>query len=287
MSTEWTNPVAGPGGPYTHAKIIRSGMRMNQEKLPSMNSVNLVVDEHVAILTLARPEKRNALSVDMRDDLNTAIRYCRLEPSVLALVLTGSGNAFCSGGDVSTFSDPSAADRWARMREVQFMWKSLVDLHKPVIAAVDGAAYGAGFSLALAADLILATDRARFSLSSLKLGLVPDLGILYTLPRVIGLQSARQLIYSATPISGKDAERLGIVSKIYRPQDLLAKAKTAAVEMTRISPSAFARTKMMLAQSLHLDLASMLELEASAQAFCFQTENVRAAAAEFSAKQRP
>jgi 2-(1,2-epoxy-1,2-dihydrophenyl)acetyl-CoA isomerase len=261
-------------------------MRMDQEGAPIMKSVNLVVEDRVAILTLAQPEKRNALSVDMRDDLNTAIRYCRLEPSVLALVIIGSGDTFCSGGDVSTFSDTDAVDRWARMREVQFMWKSLVELHKPVVAAVDGAAYGAGFSLALAADLILATGRARFSLSSLKLGLVPDLGILYTLPRVVGLQRARQLIYSAKPISGKDAERLGIVSGVHRPQDLLDSAKTAAAAMARISPSAFARTKMMLAQSLHLDLASMLELEASAQAFCFQTEHVRTAVAAFSARQQ-
>jgi 2-(1,2-epoxy-1,2-dihydrophenyl)acetyl-CoA isomerase len=163
----------------------------------------------------------------------------------------------------------------------------LLNLDRPVIAAVDGPAYGAGFGLALAADFILATPRARFCLSFLRLGVVPDCGVMYTLPRVVGLQRAKELAFSTREIDADEARQMGIVFEVHTPEQIGQRAFQLALSFTQASPTALSVTKRALNASLHSSLATMLELEANGQAIARSTAYHRDAIARFVGKQPP
>lgn len=174
-----------------------------------------------AVLTMSRPDQRNALDASMSDAFAAAVAELRDDTSVRAVVLTGAGNNFCAGGDVkgirrsSSAADPVFAGR-DRMRSLQRWFDDLVDLEKPVIAAVDGAAFGAGLSLALAADFIIASASARFCSVFARLGFVPDAGGMYLLPRAIGLARAKDMVFSARVVSAQEALDIGLVQQVWK-----------------------------------------------------------------------
>ncbi|BCY20148.1 enoyl-CoA hydratase [Bordetella pertussis] len=151
------------------------------------------VDAGVARITLDRPDRRNAIDVPMRAALLAAVQAATADPAVRAVVLAGAGGHFCSGGDVSTMrgASMSAEQGRDRMAPIGACARALLEMPKPVIAAVDGIAFGGGFGLCLCADLVLATPAARFCLSFMRIGLVPDFAAAFTLPRLVGLQRAR------------------------------------------------------------------------------------------------
>ena len=150
--------------------------------------------------------------------------------------------------------------------------RDLVDLEMPVIAAVDGAAYGAGFSFALAADFILATPRARFCAVFGRIGLVPDLGMFHLLPRVVGLARAKELIYSARVVPAEEARALGIVYAVHPPEQLLPAAQALAKRFSHASREALGLSKNILNQALHLDAHALEDMESHAQAVCMSTD---------------
>lgn len=246
-----------------------------------MENIRLLIEQNVATITLARPERKNALSETMKAELAGALARLRQDAQVRALVLTGAGGAFCAGGDMAAIGGSGEQDGHARMREAQRLWTALADFEKPVIAAVDGVAYGAGFSIALAADLIIASERARFCLSFARVGLVPDLAALHTLPRVIGLQRTRDLVYSAREVGAAEAHAMGLVMEVHPAQQLAARAGLLARAMAESSPAAFRMTKQLLGQTYDLDRAALLQAEAGMQARCFGTEYVKDATARF------
>ena len=161
----------------------------SHEHLPVLTSVQ----DGIGTITLNRPEARNALNQAMRPALAAAVAQMRDDAQVHTVILTGAGGAFCSGGDISQMMDASQAGLpWRqRMRSLHQWFPELVNLEKPVIAAVDGPAFGAGLSLALAADFVLCTRRAKFCAVFGRIGLVPDLGAMHMLPRIVGLQRPR------------------------------------------------------------------------------------------------
>ena len=249
-----------------------------------MKNTQLSVADGIATLTLSRPERKNALSNAMRIDIEEALAQLRADDQVRALVLTGAGGDFCSGGDLSSFGDgDKRADGMGRerMRALHRAFSALADFDRPVIAAVDGVAYGAGFSLALAADLVIASDRARFCLSFSRVGLVPDLGALYTLPRIVGMQRTRELAYSAREVRADEARELGIVLEVHKQEDLLPRAVQLAAAVAAASPVAFSMTKQLLKSSFDLERDTFLEAEANAQAVAFTTEYLKEAAGRF------
>jgi len=148
---------------------------------------------------------------------------------------------------------------------------TLIDLDRPVIAAVDGVCYGAGFSFALAADFVIASTRARFCMPFMKVGLVPDCGAFYTLPRVVGLARAKDLVFTAREISAAQAKEMGAVLEVVEPEALRARAAQIAASLAAASPIAFGLAKRALNQSLGSDLRTMLEIEAAAQGIAFTT----------------
>jgi len=239
------------------------------------------VEEKVATLTLNRPEARNALSPEMRRDIDAAIDRVKEEAGtgIRALIVTGAGGAFCAGGDVkamharSTLGDgkpaansgPSAHAGRAGMRMAHTRLIELMNLEVPVIMAVDGPAAGGGCNLALAGDFVLASERAVFIQSFVRIGLVPDWNGLFILPRLVGLQKAKELMFTGRKVRAAEAKELGLVHSVHKPEALMPAARKMARKFTRAPTAAIGMMKNLLNQSFHLDPKTMLEFEALAQ----------------------
>ena len=187
----------------------------------------------VATLTLNRPERLNALGDTLRDDLQDAVTRASDDPEVRVMIVTGAGKGFCSGGDVKAMSERKESGSGRPLMEKVAPGRdrtvlALRDAPKPVIAAVNGAAAGAGMNLALGCDIRLASTAAKFSQAFVKRGLHPDWGGTYFLPRIVGMAKACELIFTGAVIDAAEALRLGIVSQVVEPEELLPAAQALA-----------------------------------------------------------
>jgi 2-(1,2-epoxy-1,2-dihydrophenyl)acetyl-CoA isomerase len=250
-------------------------------------TVLLAIRDDVAEITLNRPQQRNALSLQMREELAQAITQVRDDVAVRAVILSGAQEAFCSGGDLAQMLDPTQNGLvWRdRIRRLHRWFPELANLEKSVIAAVDGPAYGAGLSLALAADFVLATPRASFCAVFGRVGLIPDLGAMQLLPRIVGQQRAKELVFSARRFDAAEAHALGIVYRIVPETGLMEEARTLATRFTKASTAAIGMAKSILNQAFHLDAHAMAEFEAYAQTVCRSTEYHQEAVDRFKTKQ--
>ncbi len=249
------------------------------------------VRDGVAIMTMNRPEARNALGVQAREEVSRLIPEIRGDKSVKALVITGAGGCFSGGGDVSDMKkymgQRTPSDNRQVLREVNAWLPELVNLEKPAIAAVDGPAFGAGFNMALACDFVVCTPRARFCQVFVRIGLVPDFGGLFLLPRIVGLQKAKELMYSARVVDAEEARDLGIVYRIVPPENLLDEALELANRFRYAPTEAIGITKNLLNQSFHTDQRMMGELEAFASMASKAVPYHREAVERFLAKEAP
>lgn len=250
------------------------------------------IEDEVATVTLNRPDARNALSEEMRDDFDQLLPHLQAEAgkSVKAVVLTGAGSAFSAGGDIKAMKARAMhtpAESRKRMRASHHRMYDLGHLELPVIAAVDGPAAGAGFCLALAADFILASPRARFAASFNRIGLVPDWAGLYYLPRLVGLQKAKELVFTCRLIGAEEAKEMGIVYDILPQENFLEGAKAFARRFRNASTEALGMSKNLLNRSFESDFKTMLELEAMAQSVARGGDYHKQAVARFVDKQPP
>lgn len=243
----------------------------------------------VALLTLNRPAQRNPLNVQMREEIAHLLPLISHDAAVKALVLTGAGDHFCAGGDITGMRKPvtarTPADSRGVLRDVQSWLPQLVGLEKPVIAAVDGACYGAGFSLALAADFIVCTPRAQFCQAFVRVGLVPDFSALFLLPRVVGLQKAKELMFSGRVVEPDEARALSIVFEIHPRERLLAAALDIAARFRHAPTESIGITKTLLNRSFQSDERLMGEFEGFAAATVKTLPYHQAAVERFFAKQ--
>lgn len=251
-------------------------------------TIRFDVQDKVATLTLDNPTKRNALDPAMREEVSEVVRQVRRDRDIRALIITGANGHFCSGGDLRNIATVGLDNQgWRnRLQDLHEWLQDLLTLDRPVIAAVDGAAAGAGFSLALVADFVLATPRARFCMSFLKVGLVPDCGAFYTLPRIVGVQRAKELMLSARDIEGPEALQLGLAMELHAPADLLPRAQAMAASFVHASPVAVSLIKRSLA-GWGGDLPTSLDLEANAQALAMGTTDHHTAVNRFVNKEQP
>lgn len=251
-----------------------------------MEHLLLDIDAGIATLTLNRPAQRNALHPQMREELAQAIGQIRDDARVRAVILTGAGEAFCAGGDVESMMDPTLHGlAWRdRVRRIHRWLPELVNLEKPVIAAVDGVAFGAGLSLALASDFVLATPRTRFCAVFGRIGFVPDTGAMYLLPRAVGMQRAKELAFTARAFDAQEARTLGIVMDIVEPTQLQDSSRALALRFVDASTAAVGMAKSIMNQAFNLDAHAIAEMEAYAQTLCRNTEYHREAIERFSAK---
>ena len=218
------------------------------------------------------------------------LEQVRDDPSVRALVLSGSPGAFCAGGNLHFLKeqlDAGPAYWQQRLQPGLRLVNDLLRLTRPLIAVLDGPAFGAGFALALTADIVLASPQARFAMSYLKLGLVPDLGPMCLLPRVVGLQRAKELMFSAREVDADEAQRLGIVMEVHASDSIETRARQIAPSLTLAAPTAIGLTKAALNMSLDSDQQGMFAIEASSQAAAFASPELRQAIEAMLAKQAP
>ncbi len=248
------------------------------------NTLRYEVTAQVATLTLDNPAARNALSPEIRDALAEAVTDIKRRSDIRAVVLTGAGGHFCAGGDLRNIAGAALDNQgWhARLHSVHEWLHDLITLDRPVISAVDGAAFGAGFGLALAADYVVGTPRTRLCVSFLRVGLVPDFGVFYTLPRIVGPQRAKELMLSAREVGADEALRLGLVAELQPPELLQARTQAIAASFVHASPVAVSLIKRAVACGG--DIATQLELEASAQTLAMGTAGHRDAVQDFLAK---
>lgn len=245
------------------------------------------VRDQVGTVTFNHPAKRNVFDAEVRERLADVIGQVRRDPAIRALILTGAGGHFCSGGDLRNIASAGldSAGWRHRMRSLHEWLHDLITLDRPVIAAVDGAAAGAGFSLAMMADFVMATPRATFCMSFLKVGLVPDMAAFYTLPRIVGVQRAKELMLSTRDVGAEEALRLGLVMELHPPEQLMARAQALAASFVNASPTAVSLVKRALEQAPGASLSALVEAEVNAQALAAATPEHQEAVRCFLEKQ--
>lgn len=245
-------------------------------------------EDGVAIIQLNRPETMNALESKMVEELFEVTNNISKDIDVGAVILTGTSKAFCAGGDLRRMVEGfTPVEGQEYCRTIHPWVKAFANLEKPVIAAVNGFAVGAGFCIALFCDIILAAEQAKFGQAFVNVGLVPDLAGMYYLPRLVSLQIAKELVFTGKNIDAHEAHRLGIVNEVFSSEELMTEAKKLAHKLASGPRIALGQAKKILNISTNLNLESLLELEAYAQGLCFQTEDHKEAAAAFIQKRKP
>jgi enoyl-CoA hydratase/carnithine racemase len=250
------------------------------------------VADGIATVTFDRPEVLNALTFEIYAQFRDLLEALRTDEAVKVLVLTGRGRAFCSGGDVHAIigalldRDTRAHLEFTRMTGA--VVRNLRLLDKPVIAAVNGLAAGAGAVIALASDLRVMADDARFAFLFTRVGLTgADMGAAYLLPRIVGMGRALELLLLGDDVDAATAERYGLATRVVPPEQVLPTAHELAERLARGPSLALGMTKTMVNNELNMDLLSALEAEAQAQALLLQGADHRAFYEAFKAKRRP
>ncbi len=248
----------------------------------------VLVDNHglVRVLTLNRPQRRNAIDLELRMVLAEALEAAMADNAVRAIVLTGAGGTFCSGGDISTMRRQSAEETRPRAQAAQRVVRAIWDGEKPVVAAVTGFAFGAGVALALACDRVVAASDAVFSTTFTRVGLAGDMGIFASLPCRIGPARARQLLMLPREMRGPEAFNLGLVDALAEPGTVLAAAVTDAERLAAGPPLALAAIKAMLG-IWPCDPRAILDAEVETQARLFNTEDFAEGVAAFHERRAP
>lgn len=242
----------------------------------------------VATITLNRPEVLNALNRSLNESLLAAVNAASSDESIRAVVITGAGRAFCAGADLAGSASKAGAKLGDSLREHYHpIITGIREMPKPVIAAVNGPAAGAGMSIALSADIVLAGQSASFLQAFAKIGLIPDAGSTWLLDRYAGAMRGRALAMLAEKIPASDAKDYGLVWKIYADDELLTQATILATRMAQMPTRAFALIKQAMDSASSNDLATQLEVEADLQSEAGMTEDFREGVSAFLEKRHP
>jgi len=244
----------------------------------------------VHTIVLNRPERLNAVDQPLADELPRAIDAAASQDAVRAILITGAGRGFCSGLDLSTpprLPDATRAERLDRLAWVGQWVLSIARCDKPVIAAVNGPAAGAGFGLALAADIRLVAASARMTAGYVRRALSPDAGVSFLLPRLVGMSRAAEILYTGRDIDAAEAERIGLAAMVIGDDGFGDHAYEYAERLAAGPPIALALTKRLLATSLESSLEAQLERELGYIKTCFASKDVAEAMAAFAGKRRP
>jgi 2-(1,2-epoxy-1,2-dihydrophenyl)acetyl-CoA isomerase len=257
-----------------------------------LETVLFEVDAGVATITLNRPDSFNALNDTLTYELQDAFAEVAQDDAIRAVILTGAGRAFSSGQDLKSTRGDTAVDRGEFVREsLTKRYSPLITamraLPKPIVGAINGVAAGAGMSIALATDLRLASDRASFMQAFSRVGLMPDAGSNYLLPRLVGLPRALELAWTARRISAEEALAMGMVNRVVPAEDLAREARELAESLARGPALSIALTKQAMLRGTEAPLPEVLALEAELQARCIQTGDYDEGVAAFIEKREP
>ena len=263
-------------------------MKKNEKRF---ETIILSREENIATITLNRPEKLNALSPQMFQDLTDAFDELARDDTVRVVVMTGEGRAFCSGGDVqldvAAISDMSPFEWREYMRGQHALMMKIAQIEKPVIASINGIAYGGGCDLALASDIRIASEKARLGQAYIRMGIAPDLGGAYFLPRLVGSGRAKLLIFTGDLINAGEAERIGLVDKVVPPEELATTVGDLAKRLSTGPTKAIAMAKIAINRSFNMDLESALDYVGNLNFSLLQTDDYREGFKAFLEKREP
>ncbi|HEU4963555.1 MAG TPA: enoyl-CoA hydratase-related protein [Bacilli bacterium] len=247
------------------------------------------LEEGVLTITLNRPDVMNAYNQKMGEELYQAFKDAENDDAVRVVVLTGSGRAFCSGQDLNDRSDPNLSVNLTNSVRERYnpLILRLQTMKKPVIASINGAAAGAGMSFALATDLRIASEKSKFTLAFCKIGLVPDSGASYFLPRLVGMTKAMELALTGDVIDGTEAYRIGLVNKVVPPEELEAATRELAQRLAKGPTLSYGLTKRALYTGAEGDLLRALETEAQYQGIAGKSHDFQEGVQAFLEKRAP
>ena len=254
--------------------------------------VRLAVEGAVATITLNRPERKNPLTFESSAELGNMFRAAARDKSVKAIVITGAGGNFCSGGDVFEIIKPLTEMDTTGLLDFTRMTGELVKAMRaapqPIVAAIDGVCAGAGAIVAMASDIRIGTANAKVAFLFNRVGLGGcDMGACAILPRIIGQGRAAELLFTGRSLAGEDAERWGFFNRLASPADVLAQAQSLAAELAAGPTFGNAMTKRMLEMEWAMSVETAIEAEAVAQALCMETEDFARAFRAFADKRKP
>ncbi|MFZ4635365.1 MAG: enoyl-CoA hydratase-related protein [Saprospiraceae bacterium] len=253
-----------------------------------MQYIHFNIENHVARITLNRPQVFNSMHHDMRMEILSALDACATDPAVRAVFLTGEGKAFCAGEDlqeVTAPDGPSLTDIISTGYNPIVLGIRMLD--KPVVCAVNGVAAGAGANIALACDITVAAESASFTQAFSKIGLIPDSGGTWTLPRLVGLQRAAALMMLSPKISATEAASIGMIWKVFPDDTFMQEAISIAETLAQMPTVGLGLTKKALNHSFSNDFAAQLQVEDQLQTAAGQTEDYREGVAAFLEKRKP
>lgn len=253
-----------------------------------MSSIIFAIDNSVAYITLNRPEKFNSFNREMALELQKRLDECKADRNVRCIYITGSGKAFCAGQDLAEATDPNGPS----MEDiVEHHYNPIIEkirtIEKPVIAAVNGVAAGAGANIALACDIVLATESASFIQAFSKIGLIPDSGGTYFLPRLIGMQRAAALMMTGDKVTAKDAVAMGMIYKYYSDESFEFESKNMAQQLAQMPTKGIGLTKKLLNESFNHTLEEQLIREKQLQVEAGATHDFKEGVQAFLEKRKP
>jgi enoyl-CoA hydratase/carnithine racemase len=261
--------------------------------MSGFETVRYETRDGIAAITLARPEKRNAVNREMFVEIADAAEKAGSDPDVFGVLLAGEGQSFCAGIDLGLLAEfgtlaalPGSQFR-SFVKLAQRPYRVLARLEKPTLAAVQGHALGAGFQLALACDLRVLATSAQMALLEARYGIIPDLGGMHALTRIVGTGRAKELVWTARTVEVDEADRMGLANRVVEEQKLMDEAETLLREVLAHSPVAIAQSKALIDHAAETPLEVEFEREAQAQTTCVQSEDHREAVAAFFEKRSP
>ena len=250
--------------------------------------VKVEVEDGIAILTLMRAEAANALSIQMLHEMNEALETIQYDRSVRVVIVTGDGEkAFCAGADLKERNGMSEEQVRQTVALIGKTISHFETLAQPVIAALNGVAFGGGLELALACDIRIASTNVKLGLTETALGIIPGAGGTQRLPRLIGVGKAKELIYTARRLSADEAFTYGIVEHVVAPQELVVKAKALAAEMAKNAPLSLIQAKTAINQGMQTDITTGLQIESLAYSRLLYTEDRLEGLTAFQEKRAP
>ena len=250
-------------------------------------NIDVTIENGICTVKLNRPEVRNALVLEMRQELKDVFTAVKQNDEVKVIILTGEGKAFSAGGDLSALKEVDAVSGRKRLQAGHEMIHSIVNLEKPVIAAINGVAAGAGVSLAVACDIIIASRSAAFIQSFAKVGLIPDLGAIHFLPKLIGRHRALELMFLGEKVSAEQAQNIGMINRVVEDEQLMDEVYRLALQLAEGPDMALGFMKKLVNRSVLADLDETLELEGFAQAMCFESKDFKEGVQAFFEKRKP
>ncbi len=254
-----------------------------------MESILIKIENKIATLTLNRPEVFNSFNREMALLLQSELDACEKNPEVRAIVITGSGKAFCAGQDLKEVTSPELNPGFKKILEEHYnpIISRIRNIEKPIIGAINGVAAGAGANIALACDVIIASENASFIQAFSKIGLVPDSAGTFFLPRLIGFQKASALMMLGDKVSAEEAEKLGMVYKVVSSENFMEEVNAIANTMANMPTKALGLTKRLLNNSLQNNLDEQLNLESKLQIESAQSEDYAEGVDAFVNKRKP